>query len=104
MVGGQADVLVEVEHLHLVPVDVAVRGQGLEELELGGAGRHQDPRVAVRRDGAGDGGRGLLSRRLAELALVVEDACANQRPSFGGMYQVKSQKLKVRTRLLTFSF
>ena len=47
MVGGQADVLVEVEHLDARPVDARRARQRVEELELRRAGRSDDARSAA---------------------------------------------------------
>ena len=62
VVGGDADVLVEVEHLHAVPGTSGQRDERGEELELRGAGRRDDPRAAGVGDGGADGLGGVRSR------------------------------------------
>ena len=50
MIDRQPDILVEVKHLHARPVDPRRGHQRLEELDLGGAGRGNDPRPSLRGD------------------------------------------------------
>ena len=53
--GGQADVLVEVKHFDVRPVDVAASGEGCEELELRGTGCGDDAGMSAI-------GQGMLER------------------------------------------
>ena len=65
MLGGQADVLVEMKQLDARPVDVGAAHQGGEELELRGAGGGDDAGAPARRDGGAHRRRRALGRRRA---------------------------------------
>ena len=65
MVCLQSDVFVEVEPMHLRPVDPAVRDERLEELELAGGGGEDDPRLAALRDRRDDLRGGGLRRKAS---------------------------------------
>jgi hypothetical protein len=62
-----------VKHFDLRPVDVSATGERLKELELRRTCRDEDARRGPLPDGARDRRCRLVSRRLSELAFVVED-------------------------------
>ena len=66
MIGGEADILVEVKHLDARPLDARRRRQRVEEVELRRAGRGDDPRAAPFRDGGAERSRRLRRRRPAQ--------------------------------------
>ena len=62
----QADVLVEVKHLDARPVDAGRGGEGVEKVELRGAGRGDDPGFFPCLDRRTQGLRGVPRRRHAQ--------------------------------------
>ncbi len=72
MLEGQTDVLVEMEHLHLVPLDAWLADQPLEERDLRRAGGRDDPRASAPRDRHPDPGGSVRRGRCRRLPGIAE--------------------------------
>src|SRR5580765_1818739 len=67
-----ADVLVEVEHLHARPVNTGKAGEHFEKRKLRGAGGGDDARLPVVLDGFWQDGSGLFRRYFCHLLLIFK--------------------------------
>src|SRR5215469_719802 len=64
------EILVEMKHLHVLPVDIGGPGKLLEELKLRCAGGYDNACATANRDGVPDGGRCLLGRGSRQAIFV----------------------------------
>src|SRR4029077_18413676 len=68
----QPDVLIEMKHLNMLPVEVGHFGERVQEFQLRSRCRGDDARLAIIPYSAPNGRGSLLRRRVAQRDLVVE--------------------------------
>src|SRR5436309_1479706 len=69
----QSNVLIQVEHFDLFPVDARKTGQGFQKLELRSAGRGNDSRLPMFRDCVANRGSRLLGGGRGKGGLVFKE-------------------------------